>query len=62
MTSYIDPNEPGKTLIFAVNDQHADLIVRLLKEAYATNDIPVDDDAIENNRLYQASRARDQTV
>lgn len=47
LTSYIDPNEPGKTLIFAVNDQHADLIVRLLKEAYAANDIPVDDDAIE---------------
>lgn len=47
LTSYIDPNEPGKTLIFAANDQHADLIVRLLKEAYATNDIFIDDDAIE---------------
>ena len=47
LTSYIDPNEPGKTLIFAANDDHADLIVRLLKEAYQKEGIEVDDDAIE---------------
>ncbi|HBC90247.1 MAG TPA: type I restriction-modification system endonuclease, partial [Lactococcus sp.] len=47
LTGYIDPNEPGKTLIFAANDQHADLIVRLLKEAYAEEGTVVDDDAIE---------------
>ncbi|WP_281738663.1 type I restriction-modification system endonuclease [Enterococcus dispar] len=47
LTGYIDPNEPGKTLIFAANDQHADLIVRLLKEAYANDGVIVEDDAIE---------------
>jgi len=47
LTNYIDPNEAGKTLIFAANDTHADLIVRLLKEAYQNEGIEVDDDAIE---------------
>ncbi len=47
LTSYIDPNEDGKTLIFAANDEHADLIVRLLKQAYRDDGIEVDDDAIE---------------
>lgn len=46
LTNYIDPNEPGKTLIFAANDEHADLIVRLLKQAYQDAEIDVDDDAI----------------
>lgn len=33
----IDPEDAssGKTLIYAVNDQHADMIVRILKEIYA---------------------------
>lgn len=33
----IDPEDPdqGKTLIYAVNDAHADLIVRILREIYA---------------------------
>lgn len=47
LIQYIDPNDPGKTLIFAANDQHADLIVRLLKEAYAADGTEVDDDAIQ---------------
>lgn len=47
LTNYIDPNEPGKTLIFAANDEHADLVVRLLKQAYRDNESEVDDDAIE---------------
>jgi len=47
LTDYINPNEPGKTLIFAANDDHADMIVRLLKEAYQKEGIEVDDDAIE---------------
>lgn len=34
-------------MIFAANDQHADLIVRLLKEAYSEDGTVVDDDAIE---------------
>lgn len=30
----IDPNEPGKTLIFAVNDSHADMVTHILKDYY----------------------------
>lgn len=43
----IDPEAPetqGKTLIYAVDDQHADLIVKILKEIYA--ETGVDNDAI----------------
>ena len=43
----IDPETPevqGKTLIYAVNDDHADLIVKILKEIYA--ETGVDNDAI----------------
>lgn len=43
----IDPESPdvqGKTLIYAVNDDHADLIVKILKEIYT--DMGVDNDAI----------------
>ena len=38
------PEEQGKTLIYAVDDQHADLIVKILKEIYAGTG--VDNDAI----------------
>ena len=43
----IDPEAPdvqGKTLIYAVNDDHADLIVKILKEIYS--ETGVDNDAI----------------
>ena len=43
----IDPESPevqGKTLIYAVNDDHADLIVKILKEIYSKSG--VDNDAI----------------
>lgn len=40
----IDPTGPGKTLIFAVNDSHADMIVQILKEIYA--EAKVDNDAV----------------
>ena len=43
----IDPENPdvqGKTLIYAVNDDHADLIVKILKEIYTK--MGVDNDAI----------------
>jgi type I restriction enzyme R subunit len=35
LARHIDPEEPGKTLVFCVNDAHADLVVRLLKAAFA---------------------------
>lgn len=39
------PKEQGKTLIYAVNDQHADLIVKILKNIYSKTG--VDNDAIK---------------
>lgn len=39
-----NPEEQGKTLIYAVDDQHADMIVAILKEIYS--DFGVDNDAI----------------
>lgn len=42
----IDPSGRGKTLIFCVNDAHADLVVSLLKEAFAAQYGEVDDDAV----------------
>ena len=35
----IDPNEKGKTLIFAVDDAHADMIARILKDYYTEQGI-----------------------
>lgn len=39
-----DPDEQGKTLIYAVDDAHADMIVRILKDIYS--ETGVDNDAI----------------
>lgn len=46
LVDYIDPTSKEKTLIFAATDQHADLIVRLLKEAFKERGDEVEDDAI----------------
>lgn len=40
-----DPDGQGKTLIYAVNDSHADLIVNILKEIYAAGG--VDSEAVK---------------
>lgn len=42
----IDPTSPRKTLIFCVNNDHADLVVRLLKQALQDRYGSVDDDAV----------------
>jgi type I restriction enzyme R subunit len=42
----IDPNAREKTLIFCANDAHADLVVALLKEAFAAQYGAVEDDAV----------------
>jgi type I restriction enzyme R subunit len=34
LARHIDPSLPGKTLIFCATDAHADMVVRLLKEAW----------------------------
>lgn len=39
-----NPEEQGKTLIYAVDDQHADMIVKILKEIYSKTG--VDNDAV----------------
>ncbi|MDD9267854.1 type I restriction-modification system endonuclease [Paenibacillus sp. GCM10023248] len=46
LTEYIDPTGKEKTLIFAATDQHADLVVRLLKEAFKERGDDIEDDAI----------------
>ncbi|CEI72714.1 type I restriction-modification system endonuclease [Romboutsia hominis] len=46
VAKYISPDEDGKTLIFATNDYHADMIVRILKEIYTDLLGEVDDDSI----------------
>lgn len=42
----IDPAASGKTLIFCATDVHADLVVKLLKEAFKEQYGTVDDDAV----------------
>jgi type I restriction enzyme R subunit len=46
LTDYITPFGPEKTLMFCATDRHADMVVRLLKEAFAAKGMEVDDDAI----------------
>ncbi len=46
LAEQIDPSQPGKTLIFCVNDAHADLVVSLLKKAFAARYEEVEDDAV----------------
>lgn len=45
IAQFLDPTGEGKTLIFAVDDAHADLIVKILKEIYAEQG--VDNNAIQ---------------
>ena len=47
LARYIDPDLPGKTLIYCVRDSHADMVVRLLKEAFTAEYGEVDDDAVQ---------------
>jgi type I restriction enzyme, R subunit len=47
VAEHLDPALPGKTLIFCVNDMHADLVVRLLKQAFDDRYGPVHDDTVK---------------
>lgn len=40
ISKYIDPESEEKTIIFAVNDRHADEIVKQLREIYKDQEIP----------------------
>lgn len=46
LTDHLNPAGPDKTLIFCATDIHADMVVRLLKEAFHSRHIDIDDDAI----------------
>ncbi|MBG9551270.1 type I restriction-modification system endonuclease [Cytobacillus firmus] len=59
LTEFIDPTGKEKTIIFAATDQHADLVVRLLKEAFQAYGDEVEDDAIMKitGSIYKPSEA-----
>jgi type I restriction enzyme R subunit len=42
----LDPDDDAKTLVFAATDDHADTVVRVLKESFEEVGVPVSDDAI----------------
>ena len=46
LAQFIDPNLPGKTLIFCATDKHADMVVDLLKQAFQKHLGSVEDDAV----------------
>ncbi len=46
LASEIDPSSPKKTLIFCATDAHADLVVKLLKDAFKKQYGSVEDDAV----------------
>ncbi len=54
----LDPESREKTLIFAANDEHADLVVKVLKDAFEEAGIEVDDDAIMKitGKTYEAQK------
>jgi type I restriction enzyme R subunit len=46
LARHIDPNLPGKTLIFAVSDAHADIVVDEIKKAFRDAYGEIEDAAI----------------
>lgn len=46
LADHVDPSLPGKTLVFCVTDQHADMVVRLLKDAFQEAYGKLHDDAV----------------
>ena len=46
LARHIDPNLPGKTLVFAVSDAHADIVVDELKKAFSAAYGEIEDSAI----------------
>lgn len=46
LARHIDPNLPGKTLVFAVSDAHADIVVDQLKKAFSAAYGEIEDAAI----------------
>jgi type I restriction enzyme, R subunit len=46
LAAQIDPSLPGKVMIFCATDDHADLVVKLLKAAFARAYGEIEDDAV----------------
>ena len=46
LAHHIDPSLPGKTLVFAVSDAHADIVVEELKRAFETQYGAIEDGAV----------------
>ncbi len=46
LARHIDPNLEEKTLIFCATDEHADLVVKLMKEAFKDQYGEIEDDAV----------------
>jgi type I restriction enzyme R subunit len=47
LAEHIDPSLPGKTLVFATTDGHADIIVDELKKAFAAKYGEIEDEAVK---------------
>lgn len=60
ISKYIDPESEEKTIIFAVNDRHADEIVKQLREIYKDQEIPAN--AIEKITCAIGDRTRVQNA
>ncbi len=60
LSKYIDPESEEKTIIFAVNDRHADEIVKDLREIYQEQDVP--SNAIEKITCAIGDRTRIQNA
>lgn len=52
LAEHIDPSQDAKTLIFCVNDDHADLVVRLMKAAFDAIYGPTPDEAVKKVTSY----------
>lgn len=46
LTNHIDPDLPGKTLIFAATDAHADIVVSAIKKAFSDKCGEIDDASV----------------
>ncbi|MBL7177637.1 MAG: type I restriction-modification system endonuclease, partial [Desulfobacteraceae bacterium] len=46
LVKYLNPDGEEKTLIFAATDDHADMVVRILKDEFEESGVPIPDDAI----------------
>lgn len=47
LAKHIDPSLPGKTLVFAATDAHADMVVKALKDAFANAYGSIEEAAVE---------------